>query len=96
MNNRTLVLKNLVNPVINPSDPKKNSNTSYLQGYLRLPDILKLIPVGKATWWRGVKSGLYPQPVKIGTRITAWKIEDIQNLMIKLNNQPTGCPDPAE
>ena len=96
MNNKTLVFKNLVNPVINPSAPKKNSNTNCLQGYLRLPDILKLIPVCKATWWRGVKSGLYPQPVKIGTRITAWKFEDIQNLMIKLNNQSTNHPDLTE
>jgi hypothetical protein len=29
------------------------------EGLLRLPEILRLIPVGKSTWWAGVKSGRY-------------------------------------
>lgn len=58
-------------------------------GYLRLyqiignpkadPPIPPLIPVGKSTWWAGVKSGRYPQPVRtLGARITAWRAEDIR------------------
>ena len=41
-------------------------------GYLRLPHIIgnakakppipAVFPVGKSTWWAGVKSGRYPQP----------------------------------
>lgn len=60
-------------------------------GYLRLkqiignpkaePPIPALFPVGKTTWWEGVKSGLYPQPVKIGRRCTAWRVEDIRFLL---------------
>lgn len=50
-------------------------------GFLRLDQILKLIPVGKTTWWNGVKSGRFPKPVKLGTRITAWKVEDIRSLL---------------
>lgn len=46
------------------------------------PPIPPLIPVGKSTWWAGVKSGKFPQPVKLGgVRTTAWKISDIQKLM---------------
>lgn len=41
-----------------------------------------LIPVGKSTWWAGVKSGCYPQPVRtLGVRITAWRVEDIRDLI---------------
>lgn len=40
-----------------------------------------LIPVGHATWWRGVKSGRFPQPVKLGGRITCWRVEDIRALI---------------
>lgn len=29
------------------------------------------VPVSKSTWWLGVKTGRYPQPVKLGPRITA-------------------------
>lgn len=50
-------------------------------GFLRLPQILKLIPVSKSTWWAGVKTGRFPQPVKLGERITAWRAEDIRSLI---------------
>jgi prophage regulatory protein len=47
-------------------------------GFLRLPQVLKLIPVSKATWWAGVKSGRFPASIKLGERITAWRVEDIR------------------
>ncbi|PZP40153.1 MAG: transcriptional regulator [Pseudomonas fluorescens] len=50
-------------------------------GYLRLPAILRIFPVGKSTWWAKVKSGEYPQPVKLGPRTTAWRVEDIRALL---------------
>lgn len=39
------------------------------------------IPVGKSTWWEGVKSGRFPQPIKLGPRITVWREEDIEALL---------------
>jgi predicted DNA-binding transcriptional regulator AlpA len=39
------------------------------------------IPVGRSTWWAGVKSGAFPRPRKLGRRITAWKVEDIRSLI---------------
>jgi predicted DNA-binding transcriptional regulator AlpA len=46
------------------------------------PPIPAVIPVSKSTWWEGVKSGRYPQPVKsLGLRITAWRVEDIRALI---------------
>lgn len=50
-------------------------------GYVRLPTVLRLIPVARSTWWQGVKTGRYPQPVKFGPRITAWRVEDIRALI---------------
>jgi len=50
-------------------------------GYVRLPTVLRLIPVARSTWWQGVKIGRYPQPVKLGPRITAWRVEDIRALI---------------
>jgi predicted DNA-binding transcriptional regulator AlpA len=63
-------------------------------GYLRLaqivgkpatddtPPIPAIIPVSKSTWWAGVRSGRYPQPVRsLGDRITAWRVEDIRALI---------------
>jgi predicted DNA-binding transcriptional regulator AlpA len=45
------------------------------------PPIPALIPIGKSTFWAGVKSGKFPQPVKLGARTTAWRVSDIQKLM---------------
>jgi predicted DNA-binding transcriptional regulator AlpA len=53
-------------------------------GFLRLASILGPhgpIPVSKSTWWAGVKSGRFPKPVKLGPRITAWRIDDIRALI---------------
>jgi hypothetical protein len=60
-------------------------------GYLRLwqilgkanadPPIPPIIPVCKTTWWEGVKTGRFPKPVKLGPRVTAWRVEDIRALI---------------
>ena len=52
-------------------------------GFVRLPVILKVIPIGKSSWWNGVKSGRFPQSGKLGPRTTAWRAEDIQELIKK-------------
>ncbi len=56
-------------------------------GFLRLPAILKIFPVGKSTWWQGVKDGRFPKPVKLGKRTTAWKVEDIRALIEQYSNK---------
>ena len=55
-----------------------------LAGFLRLPQVLALVPVSRSTWWAGVRSGRFPQPVKLGPRTTAWKVEDIRELCERL------------
>lgn len=55
-------------------------------GFIRLPQVLQFIPVGKSTWWSGVKSGRFPRAVKLGPKTTAWKAEDIRQLLQDLAN----------
>ena len=50
-------------------------------GFVRLPDVLKVFPVSKSTWWAGVKDGRYPKPIKLGAKMTAWRVEDIRALI---------------
>jgi prophage regulatory protein len=53
-------------------------------GFIRLKNIIAPygpIPVSKSTWWAGVKSKRFPQPVKLGPKITAWRVEDIRALI---------------
>ena len=58
-------------------------------GFVRLPQILAVLPVSKSTWWAGVRDGRYPQPVKLGPRITAWRAEDIRTLLERFGKQAT-------
>ena len=64
------------------------ANTTTLfqrNGFLRLPQVLELIPVSKSTWWAGVASGRFPKSVKIGPRTTAWRAADINQLLEELS-----------
>lgn len=60
-------------------------------GFLRLrqiignskaqPPIPAIYPVSRSTWLAGVKSGLFPKPVKLSPRCTAWRVQDIRRLI---------------
>ena len=50
-------------------------------GFVRLPEVLKVFPVSKSSWWAGVKEDRYPKPVKLGPKTTAWRVEDIRALI---------------
>lgn len=55
-------------------------------GFLRIRSIIAPngpIPVSKSTWWAGVKDGRFPKPMKLGERITVWRVEDIRTLIEK-------------
>ena len=53
-------------------------------GFVRLRSILAPtgpIPVSKSTWCAGVKDGRFPKPLKLGARVTVWRVEDIRDLI---------------
>ena len=55
-------------------------------GFLRLPQVLEIIPVSKSAWWQGCKDGRFPKPVKLGPKTTAWRAEDITDLIKKIGS----------
>lgn len=65
--------------MLNDSTPKA--------GFMRLPEVLALYPVSKSNWWKGVQEGRYPAPVRLSARTTAWRVEDIQNLIDDVASQ---------
>jgi len=46
-------------------------------GFLRLPQVLQLVPISKSAGWEGCKTGRFPKPVKLGPRTTVWRAEEI-------------------
>ena len=51
---------------------------------LRIGEVLSLFPVGRSTWWAGVKTGKFPAPVKLSPKCTAWRAADIRELVQRL------------
>lgn len=47
-------------------------------GFLRQSQVLVFIPISKSTLWRRVLAGTFPAPVKLSSRVTAWRAEDIR------------------
>ena len=63
-----------------PKNFQRSSEELPKSKYLRISQILKLIPMANETWWKGVNERRFPQPVKFKT-ITLWRTKDIQKLI---------------
>jgi len=48
------------------------------------PPIPALIPISRTSWLNGVKSGIYPKKISLGSRTVAWRSEDIYELINQL------------
>jgi len=60
---------------------KDSNNPLPQEGFIRLPQVLTIFPVSRSSWYAGIKSGIYPQGYKLGSRATAWKVSDIRKLL---------------
>lgn len=54
------------------------------EGFVRLEQVLEVIPVSRSTWFRGIDEGRFPAPVKLGARASAWRVDDIRKLMTRI------------
>lgn len=52
---------------------------------LRLEQVLERIPVSKSTWWAGVRSGRFPESIRMGERLTMWRESDIDTWIEKIS-----------
>lgn len=59
----------------------KSAPTLPETGFVRLQTVLRIFPVGRSSWWAGVREGKYPASVKLSPRCTAWRAEDIRSLI---------------
>ena len=48
------------------------------------PPIEPIIPISKSSWWEGVKSGRYPQAIKLSANTTVWREDEVRALVIKI------------
>ena len=46
-------------------------------------EIVSALRIGLTQWWCGVRDGIYPQPVRLGSRTTRWRKSDIDRLIAR-------------
>ena len=55
------------------------------KGFIRQKGLLSLVGFSASTLWRKVKAGTFPKPIKLGTNMTAWRVEEVHQWMSGLN-----------
>ena len=56
-------------------------------GFVRIRTVLQIIPVSRSSWYLGIQQNKYPKPVKLGPRSSAWRVEDIRELINKVGGE---------
>jgi len=70
--------KNIRKPAALPEDD---------DAFIRLPTILGVYPVSESSWYAGVAKGVYPKPVKLSARVSAWKVGKIRKLLAAADSE---------
>jgi predicted DNA-binding transcriptional regulator AlpA len=47
-------------------------------GFIRTRHLLPVLDISRATLSRWIKSGIFPKPITLGQKITAFKVEDVR------------------
>jgi prophage regulatory protein len=62
---------------------------------LRLPEVLKIVAMGKTNLYRKVADGSFPKPIRLSERRVRWVLVDVLAWVEGLRRQgPTGCVGP--
>lgn len=58
------------------------------EGFVRISQVLAVVPVSRTTLWRWVKEGKFPASVKLTPEITAWPVQAVRAWIAERNQQP--------
>jgi predicted DNA-binding transcriptional regulator AlpA len=73
-----------------PAPESSVQEAAELYALIRLSEIVgdpargvkPLLPIGKSTWWDGVRAGHFPQPIKLpGCKATFWRKHEVLALL---------------
>lgn len=51
---------------------------------LRLPEVLRIIPVSRSEWYRRLAAGDAPAAVELGPRARAWRLSDVNEYLVRI------------
>ncbi len=61
------------------------------EGYIRISDVIKVIPLGKSTIYAKIAKGEFPPPIKISSRVSAWPVDVIRQVIADFNSNAGGA-----
>ena len=64
--------------------PRLPEDTNQPERLLRLPQVLKIVPIGKSTLWNYIANNRFPQPVRLSSRCTCWRQSDVDAWLANL------------
>ena len=65
--------------------PKNRELNLPAEGFARLPQVLYALGICKSSLFVGIQKGIYPKPIRIGTRTSVWPVGDIRALIQRLS-----------
>lgn len=54
-------------------------------GFMRLRQILEIVPISKSHWWALVRDGAAPSALKLSPRCTAWLAKDVREFCERMS-----------
>lgn len=57
------------------------------EGFVRLPVVLRILGIGRTAFYSGIARGDYPKPLRLGPRVSVWRVEDIRKLIADCHEQ---------
>jgi len=74
---------------------KGTSNNLPENGLLRIWQIIgskkrnipPILPISRSTFYAGIKSGKFPRPILIGSRIACWDVNQIRKIIERATTQ---------
>ena len=48
---------------------------------LRLPEVLKILRIGRTAFYEGIKLGIYPKPIRLGKRTAVWLYRELKEVI---------------
>ncbi|MCX7069232.1 MAG: AlpA family phage regulatory protein [Methylococcales bacterium] len=64
------------------TQPKQPPATLPETGFIRISELIKIIPFSASTIWRKAKNGTFPKPYKLSEQITAFDVVEVKNWII--------------
>ena len=48
-----------------------------------------IIPISRTAFYQGINEGVYPKPLKLGKRVSAWRMSELLDALDKISSMKT-------